>query len=303
MNGDPLPPADVARIRQLAIPPAWTDVWICPYERGHLQAVGTDDAGRRQYLYHPAWREQRDADKHLRVELMARRLPSVRARLRDRLAHPDTSRESVLALGVRLIDLGCFRVGSDEYAETNGSYGLTTMELRHLSRRGQEIVFRFDAKSSIEQEIAVADRDVIAAVGLLTRRRDKGARLLAWRDGRVWVDATANDLNEHLNELFGADVTAKDFRTWQGTVIVAESLASVERAGSPTGRRRQVRAAIADAAEVLGNTPTVAEKAYVDRRVIDLFEDGHTIKPPAPSLTDPDQRRDRLDRAVSRLLR
>ncbi|MBO9523726.1 MAG: DNA topoisomerase IB [Nocardioidaceae bacterium] len=293
--GAPLPPEDVARVKALVIPPAWTYVWICPHPRGHLQAVGTDDAGRRQYLYHPAWREQRDLEKFERVQELARRLPGMRRRLRRQLRTPDDPRERVLAAAVRLIDLGCFRLGAEQYAEENGSHGLTTLERRHLRRENGGFRFAFVGKAGIEHEVHVEDPDVCAVLDELARARRGADRLLAAKDGRRWKPVTPEEINEHVRAVTGLDVTAKDFRTWHATVTVAVALAATPRAASATARKRQVRAAVEEAARLLGNTPAVARASYVDPRVVDLFDDG-TVLDTVP------RGQDSADRAVVRLL-
>jgi DNA topoisomerase IB len=301
-QGLPLAPADRARVESLVIPPAWTDVWVCPYPRGHLQAVGTDAAGRRQYLYHEDWRRARDEAKFDRVLAMAAELPRVRRRLDAELA-ADTSDRRVLAMAVRLIDLGCFRVGSAGYTEENGSYGLTTLERRHVRRNGLGHVFTFVGKSGVEHRIEVADTDVCRVLTEITRRRRGPSRLLVVQRDRRWVPVSPAAVNEYLGDLFRAEVTAKDFRTWHGTVRVAASLGAVARAATRRRRDQQVRAAIVDAAEYLGNTPAVARSAYVDPRVLDLFEDGTTIAAAVRRASpDPRRRQDQLDRATVKLL-
>lgn len=290
----PLGAVEVRRAKDLVIPPAWTDVWICPDERGHLQAVGTDDAGRRQYLYHPAWQAKRSAAKFDRAIDLGRRLPAVRRRLRADLTGDPLDRPTVLAAAIRLVDLGCFRLGSEEYAAEHGSFGLTTLEVRHVRKAQDRRRFCFVGKSGIEHEVVVDDPAAIGVVDALTRSRPRQARLLAPRTGRRRIPLDANDVNERIRELFGLDVTAKDFRTWKATATVADELAAVKRAGSRTARARQVRAAVAVAAELLGNTATIARSSYVDPHVLDLFEDGTVI---GPTRTE-----DGLDRAVVRLL-
>ncbi len=278
-GGEALPPEQVDRVKALAVPPAWTEVWICSDERGHLQAVGTDAAGRRQYLYHPEWRRKRDEQKFDRVIDLGRRLPRARAALKRQLANDPEDRITIVAAAVRLVDLGCFRLGSEVSAEENGSYGLTTLQVRHVRRDGRTRIFQFVGKSGIDHEIVIADRAVVGIVDTLIERRRADGRLLATREGRRWRPIDAGEVNDHIRELFKLDVTAKDFRTWKATTTVARQLAGVERATSSSGRARQVRDAIDQAAELLGNTPSVAKSSYVDPRVIDLFEDGHTIGP------------------------
>lgn len=301
--GARLPPDAADRIRALAIPPAWSEVWICPDEKGHLQAVGTDDAGRRQYLYHPEWRRKQDLAKHERALALAARLPSVRRRLSESLPDAVPGREGVVDLAVRLIDLGCFRIGSEEYTGANGSFGLSTLELRHVRRTDGAYEFSYTGKAGVEQHLVLDDEVSVASLHRLTRRRDPNARLLAARVGREWVPISPEEVNTRLSELCGLEVTSKDLRTWHATVIAALALGEVDRASSRSARARQVRAAVAEVAETLGNSPTIARSSYVDPRVIDLFEDGRTISATVRRLpADPEQRRDRLDRAVRRLL-
>lgn len=276
-QGRPLDPGQVARIRSLAIPPAWQDVWICPLANGHLQATGVDAAGRRQYLYHPAWRERRDRLKFERVTAAARRLPQVRAQLDDHLALAGMPLERAAATAVRLLDLGYFRIGNDYYADANGSFGLTTLERRHVRRHGAELAFGFVGKSGIEHHLVISDEAAIAALQAMRRRRG-GDRLLAYRIGSGWSDLNSGLVNAYLAELFGGEFTAKDFRTWHAGVIAAESLAlSPEPVRSDTCRKRAERAAVLEVAGYLGNTPAVARSAYIDPRIFDAFAVGATI--------------------------
>src|SRR5215218_9641514 len=214
-------PVTIARIRQLVIPPAWQDVWICRYANGHIQAVGSDDKGRRQYLYHPVWREQRDRAKHDRVLEVAARLPRARQHVERDLALPGMPRSRALATAFRLLDLGFFRIGGEAYAEQNNSYGLATIQKQHVSIEGDNVVFDYVAKSGQERYIALADDLVRQAVRDLLRRRGGGPELLAYRDGKTWRDVTSADINTYIKEKVGEDVSAKDFRTWHGTVIAA----------------------------------------------------------------------------------
>jgi DNA topoisomerase-1 len=300
--GRPLGAGDVARVKALVIPPAWSDVWISPYPNGHLQAVGTDEAGRRQYLYHEEWRRKRDEAKFDRVIEMAVRLPDVRRRLRADLADASTARDSCLAAAVRLIDLGCFRLGSDSSVEEHGSYGLTTLERRHVTRCDDGWSFCFVGKAGVEHCIELIDPEVCAVIEKLRRRRGEPLRLLCHKDRRRWVPLQPADVNEHIRELFGLEVTAKDFRTWHATVHVAAELGRGE-ATSRTARSKAVRSAVVGASELLGNTPTVCRSSYVDPRVIDLYESDVTIADAlARSPADPNQARDHLDRAVVDLL-
>jgi len=295
-RGQPLSDDELGRVKSLAIPPAWTDVWICPDERGHLQAVGTDDAGRRQYLYHPQWRRKQDAEKFDRALELGRRLPRVRTRLGEDLAGDPADRATVVATAIRLIDLGCFRPGAESYTKDNGSFGLTTLQVAHLERHRDDRIFHFVGKSGVDQEIVVSDRSVVAVLDVLTRRRSPDQPLLLPRtSGHGHPRAVdAAEINERIRELFGANATAKDIRTWKATTAMAAALAQTEPARSPAARRRQVSAAVAEVADLLGNTPAVARASYIDPRVIDLFNDGRTIGRPRTE--------NGLDRQVVKLL-
>ncbi|MEZ5201320.1 MAG: DNA topoisomerase IB [Micropruina glycogenica] len=219
-HGGRLADADVKRIKALVIPPAWRDVWICPAPNGHLQATGVDAAGRRQYLYHPAWRVQRDKLKFDRVETAALKLPTVRRKVSADLALDGMPLERAAATAVRLLDLGYFRIGNDAYADANGSFGLTTLERRHVRRHGEALAFQFVGKSGIEHHILIDDEPVIEALQVMRERRG-GDRLLAYHQGPDWLDLASGTVNAYLSELFGGDFTAKDFRTWHATVIFA----------------------------------------------------------------------------------
>jgi DNA topoisomerase IB len=300
-------------VKALVIPPAWRDVWVSPYPNAHLQAVGTDEAGRRQYLYHPVWRAKRDAAKFDRVIAMADKLPDVRRQIRADLDRDGVGRDTALAAAVRLVDLGCFRLGSDSYTEQNGSYGLTTLERRHVRRNGDARVFSFVGKSGVEHDICLNDPQLCRVVDRMTLRRKDDERLLCVKEGRSWVPLQPSDINEHIRELFGLDVTAKDFRTWHATVHVASALGEAvlraqdgrdgKRPPSRTARNRTVRQAIVGASELLGNTPTVCRSSYVNPRVIDLYESDVTIAPALARLpADAEVARDELDRAVVDLL-
>jgi DNA topoisomerase IB len=302
-NGNRLPEEDVDRIKSLAIPPAWTDVWICRRPNGHLQAVGVDDAGRKQYLYHPDWRTRQDELKFTRVTKAARRLPAMRAAVLQDLAEEGLTRAKDCAAAVRLLDLGCFRIGSDAYA-TGESFGLTTLERRHVRRRGDALVFEFTGKSGIDHEIEVDDKHSRQAIETMRRRRTGSDRLLAFKDGTRWVDLDAGTVNTYLRERTGEDMTAKDFRTWHATVLAAAALAESDEPGdSKASRRRAVKAMLAEVSDFLGNTPAIARSSYVDPRVIDLYEDGVTIAAATRRRhRDPDRRQAALESAVRRML-
>lgn len=281
----------IERIRALAIPPAWTDVWICPWPHGHLQAVGTDEAGRRQYLYHPAWRERRDRDKHERVLDVAAGLPAARSVADADAGRGDMSKEHMLGIAFRLLDRGLFRVGGDSYAAENGSYGLATILREHARVTADGVEFDYIAKSGKRRQVTVRDDEVEAAVTTLKRRSDDDPQLLAWREDSTpvaWHDIDSDDINGYIQMVVQPDATAKDFRTWHGTVIAAHALA---RAGdapsmSATARTRAVAAVMREVAQELGNTPAVARASYVDPRVVDLWEDGITIEPVVDALAE-----------------
>jgi len=303
-DGHRLPAEEVARIRSLAIPPAWKDVWICPYPSGHIQAVGTDDAGRRQYLYHPDWRVKRDQMKFDRVAEAARKLPRARREVLAHLGLEGMPLERASAAAVRLLDLGYFRIGSDAYTDTNGSFGLTTLERRHVRCRGQRLVFSFTGKSGIEHTIEIEDDVVRAALDRMRRRRGGGHRLLAYQNSRRWTPLDAPTVNVYLRELLGGDLTAKDFRTWHATVLAATALAMSDEPGdTKRSRQRAVKAAVQEVADYLGNTPTIAKNSYIDPRVLDLYEDGTTIATVARKRhRSADVRQAELERAVLRML-
>jgi DNA topoisomerase I len=277
-TGARLPAEDAERCKLLVIPPAWEQVWICPVPNGHMQAVGTDDAGRRQYLYHQQWRINRDKSKHDRVLTVAARLPDARKAVVKDLRLEGMPYERALATAFRLLDLGFFRIGGEAYAEANNSYGLATIHKQHVSIEGSTVVFDYLAKSGQERYVALADDLVRQAVRDLLRRRGGGPELLAYRDGKTWRDVTSADINTYIKGRVGEDVSAKDFRTWHGTVLVAVALAvSTEAFGTKAGRKRAVTRAVQEASHYLANTPAVCRKSYIDPRVIDRYESGVTI--------------------------
>jgi DNA topoisomerase IB len=296
------------RIRALAIPPAWRDVWVCLDPLGHLQATGVDAAGRQQYRYHDRWRARRDRQKFDDMVEFGRALPRLRRRVTRDLRRDDTlTRTRALACATRLLDLGFFRIGSEGYAEDNQTYGLATMLKRHVSVNGREVVFDYPAKGGQRRVQAIADDDVRAVVAELEARRGGGPELLAFRDGRRWVDLRSPDINAYVKEIARGDFTAKDFRTWNATVLAAVALAAEGLGDTKTSRRRAVSAAVKTVAAYLGNTPAVCRASYVDPRVIDRFESGDTIAPALerlggqPDLASP-RKRVRIESAVLALL-
>ena len=268
----------LGRIAALAVPPGWTDVWVCADPYGHLQAVGTDSAGRRQYRYHDRWLERRAQEKFDQMLRFARALPKVREATERDLVRRGLRRERVLAGALRLLDLGLFRIGSEDYAQENGTFGLATMQRRHVRlERGGLVVFDYAAKGRKRQVQAVADRRVYFLVRALKERDGGGRELLAYREGDGWRDVRSGEINGYLKELAGEEFTAKDFRTWSGTVLAAVALAIVEPSKSETGRKRAISRAVGEVAGFLGNTPAVARSSYIDPRVVDRFREGETI--------------------------
>ena len=277
-------------------------MWITPYANGHLQAVGTDDAGRRQYLYHPHWRATRDAAKFERIIVFGKAISKARERILIELGTEGMSLERACAVAVRLLDLGCFRIGNDVYTDTNGSFGLTTLRKEHVTKRGGALRFDFVGKSGIEHTIEIDDVAVIEALDVMRRRRG-GEELLAWKDGRQWRRLDASLVNDYIGTLTGIGATAKDFRTWHATVLAAASLAETDEPGdTKASRKRAEVAAMKEVSEFLGNTPALARSAYVDPRVVEAYERGKTIKVRGRYDTD-DARQAALERAVLRLLR
>jgi DNA topoisomerase-1 len=270
----------VARITALVIPPAWRDVWISPDPFGHIQATGVDQRGRKQYLYHPRWRERRDLEKFDDMIAFARALPALRSVVDHDIALDDMSREQVLACAARLLDRGFFRIGSEEYAVTNETYGLATMRKEHVTLDGEVVRFDYIAKESKRRVQAIIDPEIADIVGTLKRRRGGGEELLAYkRDGR-WCDVRSPDINAYLKAATGLDISAKDFRTWGATVLAAVGLAVIEPEGlSRTARKRAIVRAVKEVAFYLGNTPAVARNSYIDPRVFDRYRDGQTIQP------------------------
>lgn len=279
-DGSPVTDADLrARIEHLAIPPAWTDVWIAPHANGHIQATGVDTAGRRQYIYHPTWREQKDRIKYDRALALAETLPAARRGVTIDLRRDDTSRERALAAAFRMLDTGSLRVGSEQYAAEHGSFGLSTLLCAHVTVKGGDTVeLRFPAKSGQEWESDIRDADLAAYVARVKRRGGR-ARLLAWRDERGWHPLGAAEINEDVRERTGGEFTAKDFRTLHGTAAAAVSLAKHGPEEKPSTRKRVVAEAMREAAAVLSNTPAIARSSYVDPRIVDLYDDGTTIDP------------------------
>lgn len=307
--GDPVrDPEILDRIRGLVIPPAWREVWICPYPNGHIQALGTDDAGRRQYLYHARWRAGRDEEKHRRVVELAKRLPELRAAVDADLSTSGLTRRRVLAGALRLLDRGVFRTGGEEYAQDNGTRGVATLLRGDVAVRAGATEFCYPAKGGIERRVRIRDEALAALVTSLRRGRADGDRLLAFRDRAASCEIRAEDVNERLREIVGDRFTAKDLRTWHATVLAAVALAGEDPPSSERGRKRTEKAVMTGVAEQLGNTPAVARRSYVDPRVLSAWERGDTIgdaldELPADTATPADDElRAAIDKAVVRLL-
>ena len=278
--------AELLRVKALVLPPAWTDVWICPWPNGHIQAIGTDAKGRRQYRYHDGWRAGRDRQKFDRMVQFGRVLPKLRAAVERDLLLEGLPKAKVLAATLYLLDAGFFRIGGEEYAEQNGSYGLTTLGKQHTRVVGDSVVFDYPAKSGQERIQSVVDARIAEIVDRLKKRRG-GACLLAYKDGNRWAELRSEDVNDHIRTEAGLDVTAKDFRTWNGTVLAAVALAVSWRApSSKTARAKAVRRATVEVAEYLGNTPAVCRRSYIDPRIVDLYLDGVTIRHALGKLAD-----------------
>ncbi|MDR3634874.1 MAG: hypothetical protein P4L84_13805 [Isosphaeraceae bacterium] len=270
-------PAVRRRIDALAIPPAWTDVWIAPHPDAHIQATGRDTQGRKQYRYHARWRSVRDETKYGRMLAFAAALPRIRARVESDLARPGLPREKVLASVVRLLETTLIRVGNQEYARSNGSFGLTTMLDRHVDITSSSLLFEFRGKSGVKHRIDLDDRRLARIV---RKCRDlPGQVLFQYQDqGAQPRDVDSADVNAYLREVAGDDFTAKDFRTWAGTVLAALALREFEAFDSQTQAKKNVVRAIETVAQRLGNTPTVCRKCYVHAEVIDAYLDGTMLE-------------------------
>jgi DNA topoisomerase IB len=293
----------VERIRGLAVPPAWQDVWICRDPQGHLQATGIDAAGRKQYLYHPAWREHRDREKFERMAGFGTRLAKLRRATAKELEGDELSHGRVLACAARLLDVGLFRIGSEQYADDDGGIGLATIRKEHVSVCDGAVVFEYPAKGGVQRAQVIDDPPAVAVVESLRRRRAGPPELLAYRSGRRWYPLRSDEINEYLKERLGSAYSAKDFRTWNATVMAAVSLATEGReARSKTARKRAIDGAVRAVAELLGNTPAVARRSYIDPLVFDRYLSGWTIAAELerlPSLDPSDNRvRARIERAV-----
>jgi len=300
-------PEMLERVRGLAIPPAWGDVWVCPDPQGHLQATGIDGAGRKQYLYHPRWRERRDREKFEKMARFGALLPKLRRRLTQDLAGTELTRERVLACAVRLLDLGMFRIGSEQYADDEGGLGLATIRKEHVTVHASTIQFDYLGKAGVQRRQMIEDaltREIVAA---LKRRRGGDPELLAYRNAGRWHGLRSDDINEYLKHELGEDFSAKDFRTWNATVMASVALAADgRRAPTKAARKRAIDGAVRSVSELLGNTPAVARRAYIDPRIFDRYLSGWTIAGALERIPDldaaDDRVRNRIERAVLDLL-
>jgi DNA topoisomerase IB len=297
-------PETLDRVRALAVPPAWRDVWICPWPHGHLQAVGTDEAGRTQYLYHEAWRARRDREKFDRAVGLGRSLPRLRERLAEHLDHgASLTQPRVLATAVRLVDLGLFRAGNEQYRRENGSFGLTTARRDHVSVQRDRITLSFQAKSGVELSQEIHDPAVRRVVRALLERDDDSDQLLAWwcAEDRRWKQVRSDHVNDYLRRLARKPLTVTDFRTWHATVLMATTRAVDQVPTTAAARRRLLAAAYGEVADQLHNTAAVTRSSYVDPRVVDLWEGGARMPKPEPGTGELVPLR--ASRAVARLLR
>ena len=299
----------IQRIEALAIPPAWSNVWICPDPRGHLQATGIDAAGRTQYLYHSIWREQRDRQKFREMQAFAQALPRLRTHVRrDLRISTDLRRDRVAAGATRLLDVGLFRVGSEQYADESGHYGLATLTREHLHWRHGRAVFDYLGKSGVQHVLAISDPASVTLLRQLCRRRSGPPELLCYRGNGGWHRLGSDGINEYVKANAGAAFSAKDFRTWNATALAAARLAHFEHRPTPRPRSRQrvIRAVVKEVAEMLGNTPAVARRSYIDPRVLDNYLSGTTIDVDMERVETlaeiGDRRRREVERAVLRML-
>ncbi len=266
------------RLDRLVIPPAWTDVWISPYENGHILATGHDAAGRRQYIYHPAWRERMDRFKFDRALALAEKLPTARRAVTIDLRRDELDRARVLATAFRMLDQGSLRVGSERYALEHGSRGLSTLRAADARVKADSVELEFPGKSGKEWSSTIRDPELAHVIRQL-KRRGATAKLLAWREDGRWHPVHAEEINQYIELRTGGAFTAKDFRTLHGTVAAARSLAASGPQPTVRARKSAIVRAVLAASEVLGNTPAIARKSYVDPRLIDAYEGGETVNP------------------------
>ena len=282
------------RIRSLVIPPAWTEVWICPTANGHIQATGRDARGRKQYRYHPRWREHRDENKFEHMVAFAKALPKIRRRVQRDLKRRGMPREKILAAVLRLLETTLIRVGNDEYARTNRSYGLTTIHNRHVKVTRETLRFQFRGKSGKSHEISLRDRHLARIV---KRCQDMpGQELLAYEDESGQPrDVSSEDVNDYLRQISRGDFSAKDYRTWAGTVLAALALREFEEVTSQNQAKKNIVLAVESVARMLGNTPAVCRKCYVHPAILESYFEGQTIATLRTEVAG------KIDRVLSRL--
>jgi DNA topoisomerase IB len=309
LDGAPLcDPGELNRINSLGIPPAWQRVWIASDPLGHLQATGVDNAGRTQYIYHELWKRQRDRAKYAHMEAFARALPSMRREVVATLrTGTELDRETVLACALRLLDVGLFRIGSEVYEKEDGHLGLATLKKENVTVGAGEVVFAYVGKSGVRHVQPVSDPPAVTIVSALARRHDGGEHLLAYRAADAWHQVHAEQINGRLKRLVGDQFSAKNFRTWNGTVVAAAALAGRGRhATTQAARLRAISAAALTVSQVLGNTPAVARRSYIDPRVFDRYLSGWTVAPDCePTVVHSgadDPQREHLESAVLDLL-
>jgi DNA topoisomerase I len=299
-------PVVLQRINDLVIPPAWKDVWISPYANGHIQALGTDAAGRRQYMYHQKWQEERAEEKFDRVLSMSTGLPEMRRQLAADLGGRGLTRDRVLALALHLLDLGFFRAGGEQYAEENNSFGIATLLCEHVTLQREAVEFDYPAKSGVRRTLVIDDPEVVRSVRALLRRPERNDRFLVCRNSSGWVDIHADDLNARFKELVGADYSVKDLRTWHGTVLAAAAFVDADPPVDKKVIKRVESHVMKEVSDGLGNTPSVARASYVDPRVVAGYERGMTIEAGArraERARTPAARQEILERSTARLIR
>jgi DNA topoisomerase-1 len=298
--------ATLHRIKDLVIPPAWKKVWIAPHANAHIQVLGTDAAGRRQYIYHEQWQEERNEEKFDRVLEMSSALPEMRQRIAEDLRSRGIGRKRVLALALQLLDLGYFRAGSEQYAEENNSFGIATLLCEHVTLQREAVEFDYPAKSGVRRTLVVEDKEVVRSVRALMRRPDRSERLLVCRNSSGYADIHADDLNARFKELVGDEYTVKDLRTWHGTVLAAAAFVDADPPSNKSVIKRVESAVMKEVAEELGNTPAVARRSYVDPRVVTGYENGLTIAAAArraAKTRSVTRRQEILDTSTARLIR
>jgi DNA topoisomerase I len=306
-NGETITdPETLERINGLVIPPAWKKVWISPYANGHIQAVGTDAAGRKQYLYHQQWQEERNEEKFDRVLEMSTALPEMRRRIAADLRARGLGRDRVLALALHLLDLGYFRAGGEQYAEENNSFGIATLLCEHVSLQKKAVEFDYPAKSGVRRTLTLDDPEVVRSVRALLRRPDRNGRLLVCRNSDIWTDIHSDDLNARFKELVGQEYSVKDLRTWHGTVLAAAAFVDADPPVNQKVIKRVESAVMKEVSEALGNTPAVARASYVDPRVVNAYENGITVAAGARRAARarrPDERQALLEKSTARMIR